>query len=243
MLFRSVPWCITRTSFGNYRYSKDRNYPSFYLVKNANLPDRDPLSFVAIQVRSNGEYVFTNRDNSPHESREMSWETLNSNIPWLRNIPNAKSLMRYVPLSSKEKLTQLYNKEPISVRKWETLPFSEKKQYLVIRKNKELFSDISRDEFVEKYLPNYPQLATFIATNAGIIDPTILLKHLDKFSVNDRKSITANLREKIEIDELDSELANELSKNLGYNKKWKDSVRLIDVVQNKKADKIEKIGL
>ena len=65
-----VPWCITRTSFGNYRYSKDRNYPSFYLVKNTNLPDSDPLSFVAIQVRSNGDYVFTNKDNSPNESRE-----------------------------------------------------------------------------------------------------------------------------------------------------------------------------
>lgn len=199
-----VPWCITRTSFGNYRYSKDRNYPSFYLVKNANLPDSDPLSFVAIQVRSNGNYVFTNRDNRPHESREMSWETLNSNIPWLRDIPNAKSLLRYVPLSSKEKLTQLYSKEAISIRKWETLPFSEKKQYLVIRKGyTDLFSDIDKNEFVEKYLPNYPQLATFITTNADIIDPTILLKHLDKFSVNDRKSITANLREKINIDELD----------------------------------------
>lgn len=52
-----------------------------------------------------------------------------------------------------------------------------------------------------------------------------------------------NLIDVIEVDELEIEVANELSKNLGYNKKWKDSVRLIDVVQNKKADKIEKIGL
>ena len=52
-----VPWCITRTSFGNYRYSATRNYPSFYLVKNTTLPDNDPLSFVAIQVRANGKYV------------------------------------------------------------------------------------------------------------------------------------------------------------------------------------------
>jgi hypothetical protein len=52
-----------------------------------------------------------------------------------------------------------------------------------------------------------------------------------------------SLLDVIEVDDLDSELATELSKNLGYNKKYKDSVRLIDVVQNKKMDKIEKIGL
>ena len=220
-----VPWCITKTSFGNYRYSADRNYPSFYLVKNANLPDSDPLSFVAIQVRSNGEYVFTNRNNSPHESREMSWETLNSNIPWLRNIPNAKSLMRYVPLSTKEKLTQLYERNPISIRKWETLPFSEKKQYLVVRKNNTLFSDISVNEFIEKYLPDYPQLAAFIATNAGIISPIALLKNLDKFSVNDRKSITANLREKIELEELErNNLPFDVKKLLVKLDKWNTGV-------------------
>ena len=52
-----------------------------------------------------------------------------------------------------------------------------------------------------------------------------------------------SLLDVIEVDDLDSELATELSKNLGYNKKYKDSIRLIDVVQNKKMDKIEKIGL
>ena len=216
-----VPWCITKTAFGNYRYSAERNYPSFYLVKNANLSDSDPLSFVAIQVRSNGQYVFTNKNNQPNESKEMSWETLNSNIPWLRNIPNAKSLLRYIPLSTKEKLTQIYNNNPITIRKWETFPFSEKKQYLVVRKGKELFKDTTKDEFVEKYLPNYPQLATFIATNTDVIDYTILLKHLDKFSVNDRKSITANLREKININQLDSaNISFDVKKLLVKLDKW-----------------------
>ena len=220
-----VPWCISRTSFGNYRYSKDRNYPSFYLVKNTNLPDSDPLSFVAIQVRSNGEYVFTNRNNNPNESREMSWEALNSDIPWLRNIPNAKSLMRYVPLSTKEKLTQIYSSNAIAFRKWETLPFSEKKQYLVIRKNNTLFSDISIDKFIEKYLPDYPQLATFIATNADIIDTRTLLKHLDKFSVNDRKSITANLRRKINLEELEqNNIPFDVKKLLVKLDKWNTKI-------------------
>jgi hypothetical protein len=195
-----VPWCITRSSFGNYRYSADRGFPSFYLIRNVNLPNSNPLSFVAIQVRNDGSYVYTNRNNSPNESPEMGWGKLNSEIPWLQNIPNVKSLLRYVPLSSKEKVTQLYGKNPISIREWENLSFNEKKQYIVVRKGKNTFSDISTDEFIEKYLPNYPQLATFIATNADIIDSALLLKHLDKFSVNDRKSITANLRNPISAD-------------------------------------------
>lgn len=216
-----VPWCITKQSFGNYRYSAEKNYPSFYLVKNANLPDSDPLSFVAIQVRSNGQYVFTNKNNQPNESKEMSWETLNSNIPWLKNIPNVKSLLIYIPLSTKEKLTQIYVNNSITIRKWETFPFSEKKQYLVVRKGGKLFSDVTKDEFVEKYLPNYPQLATFIATNTDIIDYTILLKYLDKFSVNDRKSITANLREKININQLDSaNISFDVKKLLVKLDKW-----------------------
>lgn len=198
-----VPWCITRTSFGNYRYSQDRNFPSFYLIKNTNLPDSDKLSFVAIQVRGDGSYVWTNRKNDPHESKRMSWESLNSDIPWLKNIPNVKSLLKHIPLSSKEKSTQLYSKSAIDFRDWENLPFTEKKQYIVIRKDKsELFNDVTRKTFVGKYLPDYPQLATFIATNADLMDPEILLANLDKFSVNDRKSITANLRELIDVREL-----------------------------------------
>lgn len=47
----------------------------------------------------------------------------------------------------------------------------------------------------------------------------------------------------LEISNLDAETATELSKNLGNNKKYKESTRLIEVVQNKKFDKIEKIGL
>jgi hypothetical protein len=222
-----VPWCITKSSFGNYRYSVDRNYPSFYLIKNTNLPDRDSLSFVAIQVRSNGKYVYTNRKNHEdrpdrHESKEMSWESLNQEIPWLQNIPNIKNLLRYVPLSTKEKVTQLYGKNPISIREWENLSFNEKKQYIVVRKGKNTFSDISTDEFIEKYLPNYPQLATFIATNADIINSSILLlKHLDKFSVNDRKSITANLRNLVSIDELTAAVIPfEIKKLLVKLNKW-----------------------
>jgi hypothetical protein len=72
-------WCITRGSYGNYRYNAGRGYPTFYLAKNTNLSDSDKLSFVAIQVRDADEderYVYTNRQNSPHESNSMSFSEL-----------------------------------------------------------------------------------------------------------------------------------------------------------------------
>lgn len=47
----------------------------------------------------------------------------------------------------------------------------------------------------------------------------------------------------VEFDLLETDNANELSKSLGNNKKYKSPVKLIDVIQNRKSDKIEKIGL
>jgi len=183
-----VPWCITRGSFGNYRYNKSKNYPSFYLIKNTNLPESNKLSFVAIQVRDedeNSKYVWTPRDNSPNESSPMGWSKLTSDIPWLENIPNIRSMLKNISLSSKEKVTQVYGKagNEVSIRKWVNMPFNEKKQYLVARKTTsgKLFSDISDSEFVSNYLPKYPQLATFAAVTPGLIEPMLLLKNLDKF--------------------------------------------------------------
>ena len=209
---RGERWCITRGSFDNYRYSPDRSYPTFYLAKNGALSDDDKLSFVAIQVRDtpdeNKKYVYTNRQNSPYESSPMSFSSLMSEVPWLREVPNIKNVLKYIPLSSSEKTTQVYGKSggEISIRRWVDLPFPAKKQYLVARKTiKILFSDISNDEFVSQYLPQYPQLATFIAVTPEVLDSILLLKHLDKFSNNDRKSITANLHDSIELEELSKE--------------------------------------
>lgn len=47
----------------------------------------------------------------------------------------------------------------------------------------------------------------------------------------------------LEIESLDSTIATDLSKNLGFNKKYKEEIRLIEVIQNKKIHKTEKIGL
>ena len=221
-----VPWCITRGSFGNYRYNASRGYPSFYLISNTNLPESNKLSFVAIQVRDedeNRKYVWTPRDNSPNESSPMGWSKLTSDIPWLNEIPNIKNILKNVPLSSKEKTTQVYSKpgSEISIRQWVSMPFNEKKQYLVVRKKSKIFNDITNEEFVANYLPKYPQLAAFAAVTPGVVDPMLLLKNLDKFSANDRKSITANLHNLVDTKELQKEtLPFDVKKLLTILNKW-----------------------
>ena len=223
---RGEKWCITRGSFGNYRYDSSKGYPTFYLVKNANMSDSDKLSFVAIQVRDtndeNKRFVYTNRQNSPYESQPMSFSKLTSEVPWLNDIPNIRGILRYIPLSNTEKVNQKYKREAIGIREWIKFPFEVKKQYLVVRKgNRDLFSDISINEFASKYLPQYPQIANFIAVTPGIIDANILLKNLDKFDSQDRKSITANLRDKISISELTSDSLSFAVKKLLVNlDKW-----------------------
>ena len=218
-------WCITRGSYSNYRYSQGRGYPTFYLAKNTNLSDSDKLSFVAIQVRDADEdekYVYTNRQNSPNESDPMSFSELTSEVPWLRNIPNLKNILKYIPLSSTEKVTQLYKSNSITIRDWMKLPFETKKQYLVVRKDRsELFSDIENNTFVSKYLPKYPQIANFIAITPGVVDFRLLLANLDKFDNQDRKSIISNLTNKVSPRELESDsIPFDAKKLLVYLNKW-----------------------
>ena len=218
-------WCITRGSYGNYRYDANRGYPTFYLARNSNLDVNDPLSFVAIQVRdrvsNNDRYVYTNRKNQPHESRPMSFETLVNEVPWLKDIPNLRSILKHIPLSTQEKITQKYSRDAASIREWINLPFAAKEQYLVARKGTDLFKDISNDEFVAKYLPKYPQLATFIAINPDIIDSIELLKNLGAFSPNDRKSVTENIRQPINLKYLSrEEIPFDVKKLLVNLNKW-----------------------
>jgi len=218
-------WCITRGSYGSYRYDSSKGYPTFYLAKNANISDSDKLSFVAIQVRDvedeNKKYVYTNRENRPYESSPMSFSRLTSEIPWLNDIPNIRSILRYIPLNNKEKVTQKYKRDSISIREWVKLPFDTKKQYLVIKKGGTFFSDVTNDVFVSDYLPKYPQIAEFIAITPDITKPELLLRNLDKFSNQDRKSITANLQQPVNLKWLPSELFPfDVKKLLTVLNKW-----------------------
>jgi len=211
-------WCITEPGgsyFGRYRFGSEYEFPTFYLAKNDNLSDNDKLSFVALQVLNNGEYKFTNRDNNPGMEGPFSWEELNKRVPWLRNIPNLKNILKYIPFSKKEKESEVFKNNPISIKQWIKEPFNTKKQYLIIRAgNRELFSDISNDTFISKYLPKYPDIASVIARTAGIVDINKLIQHLDKFSSSDQTSIVKQIRDKFKLDILDQDVIFDLKKYL-----------------------------
>ena len=221
---RNEKWCITRGSFGSYRYDKDRKYPTFYLVKDNNLPDNDPKSFFVVVVGNDNTYKVSDRTNNDVGGQQTEWQRWES-WPFVeRNFPSItglKNVFKYIPLSNQEKVNQQYKRKSVTLREWIKFPYSVKEQYLVVRKDKELFSDISTDEFVEKYLPKYPQIATFVSTNEGIIEPEILVKHLDKFSNQDRKSIISNMRTQLDSKLLSSEtIPFDVKKLLVKLNKW-----------------------
>ena len=205
---RGESWCITRGSFGNYRYDDNRKNPTFYLVKDTNLPSSDRKSFFVVVVGSDNTYKASDRSNNDVGGRATEWDRwepwgfIESNFP---SITGLRSVFKYIPLSSKEKLNQSYKNKPTTFREWSKLPFDVKEQYLVVRKGRQLFQDISNDDFIEKHLSKYPQIASTISTNAGIIDSVTLVKNLEKFSNQDVKSIMANMRDKIPLEYLSTE--------------------------------------
>ena len=216
-------WCITRPGgsyWGQYRFGSGYNYPTFYLAKNSNLPDSDELSFVSLQTLDNGNYKFTNRENSPGMEGPFSWDELNRRVPWLRDIPNLKNILKYIPFSKSEKESEVFKNNPISIKQWMKEPFSTKKQYLTIRAGlSQLFSDISNDLFISKYLPQYPQVATMIAGTTGIINMDTLMLHLDKFSKQDQLSIAKQIRNKFTLGILNRDIPFDLKKYLAKTDK------------------------
>ena len=217
-------WCITRGSFGNYRYDSNRKNPTFYLVKDTTLPASDKKSFFVVIVGNDNTYKASDRSNNDVGGRATEWDRwegwnfVEQNFPSVRGLRN---IFKYIPLSSSEKINQSYKNKSITIREWIKLPFTVKEQYLVVRKGKDLFQDITNDEFVAKYLSKYPQVANTIATNAGIIDSVILVKNLEKFSNQDAKSIIANMRDKIELKYLATDdILFEVKKLLVKFDKW-----------------------
>jgi len=202
----SIPWCITNTAYSNYRYNEDKGYPVFYLAKNENLPSSDDTSVVAIQVKSpklrtpDKRYRWTNRRNHPHESSDMSWEDLVSNIPWLTEVPNVKEVLKYVPLSSEEEEAHGAGKKGMTYQDWSELPFNKKQRYLIARSSEyrsNLFTNISNDAFGTKILPKYPELALNAAQRINddrpILSADVMMDAYDKFDNNTKKSLISNL--------------------------------------------------
>jgi hypothetical protein len=218
-------WCITEPNgsyWGTYRYGQSYGYPTFYLAKNDNLPDNDKLSFVSLQVLDDGNYKFTNRANDPGMEGPFSWEQLNKRVPWLKDIPNLKNILKYIPFSKSEKESEVYRNNPISIKQWAKEPFNTKKQYLQIRgKSRQLFSDISNELFISKYLPKYPEVANMVARTSGIIDVDLLIKYLDKFSKQEQSSIAQQIRDKVELSTLKEDISFDLKKYLVKTNKIK----------------------
>jgi len=195
-------WCITKGSYGNYRFDAGRGYPIFYLVKNTNLPNSDPLSFVAIQVRNDGRYVYTNRLNNPHESDIISLNDLLNEIPYLNSIDNIEDILKYIPPNIKQVSKEQKFKKGIPFSEWANdLDFDDKKLYLSIRgpiaasenrydlNSNKLFNDLSMESFVIKVLPKYDKIAEWLFQNPWIFKFDILLKHIELFKPPYQKSL------------------------------------------------------
>lgn len=199
---RGESWCIGRGSYSSYRFQERRREPSFYYIIDkekfneaqgqSNHTDFDK-SFFVVQIRSNGNYVYTPRSNSPNESSEMDWEGLTNTFPILAQ-QITPDVLRYIPITPNEKMMGKYKNEKMGIREFLKLPFDTKKQYLVLRNGNSLFPQISNDDFVTRVLPKLPKLSEFISVTHGIIDSDTLLKHLESFTNQHSKSIIQNLR-------------------------------------------------
>jgi hypothetical protein len=206
---RGEQWCITRGSFGNYRYDSNRKNPTFYLVKDTNLPDSDRKSFFVVVVGSDNTYKVSDRSNNDVGGRGTEW---NRWEPWsfveqqFPSVQGLQRIFRYVPVSKVELSTRQYANQAIAVEEWEVAPPDFKERYLIIRKGKTLFSDISNEKFVKTILPDNQDMATIVAKNYGMIDINTLLQEFDSFSNQNQKSIIANARRfsKVSTDTLKS---------------------------------------
>lgn len=220
-------WCITKGSFSSYRYSSDRGYPTFYLVKNKNLPQDNKLSFVAIQIRNkpeNERYVYTNRKNSPYESRPMSWEELNNEIPWLRNIPNVKDLIKYIGIGKEEEKQRAWgNYNGLSEEEFDALSFSNKTAYLSRRKASTfILEDIRHRDFLKNYLENYPRLQEWIASFPFEFGFSYIINDFDVFTPQQQQSIA------IKVNNIDHG-GNDITINNLNNYSYKNIIKLVEL--------------
>jgi hypothetical protein len=194
---RGEQWCITRGSFGNYRYDSNRKNPTFYLVKDTNLPDSDRKSFFVVVVGSDNTYKVSDRSNNDVGGRGTEW---NRWEPWsfveqqFPSVQGLQRIFRYVPIGKVELSTRQYANNAIDIDDWEVATPDFKERYLIIRKGKKLFNDISNEKFVQTVLPDNQDMATIVAKNYGMIDIDTLLKEFDSFSNQNQKSIIANTR-------------------------------------------------
>jgi len=221
------PWCIGRGSFRTYHLSKDRGYPTFYLLRNRSLDQSDyKNSFIALQVRDpemmrpNRQYVYTNRNNSPYESDPMSWEEFTRKVKWVDQlIPNAKEILKYQPLSPADK-KGLNANNAINIDVWKSLPLNQKKDFLAMRGQYGMINSMDNTEFLKKFIAPVPALSDYVTTNPEIFTVYQKLRVFDDFNKSGQKSILANMRT-IDYDQLYLDnLSWKLKQLITYKNKW-----------------------
>ena len=90
---------------------------------------------------------------------------------------------------------------------------------------------------------NLVQLTDGIISDELNLHIILIFNESDYDNLDDNLIDSNNLLEIIEFDEIDVEMAKELSKTLGFNRKYKTKQRLVDIFKNKTGEIKNKIGL
>lgn len=102
---------------------------------------------------------------------------------------------------------------------------------------------LSNNQFskIDHFSNNIIQLTDgFLSESLNI--QILLIFNINKDEIDDALVHSNSLIEIIEIGNLSTNIANDLSKKIGYNKKYKQETKLVDVLNDKKISK-QKIGL
>lgn len=190
-------WCITRGSFGTYRYDENRKFPTFYLVKNTNLPNSNRSSFIVIVVGSDNTYKVSDRSNNDVGGRGSEWNrwepwsTVENLFPFLQGL---QRVFKYIPISKSEKLSQVYRRNSMPFSDWAVSPPSFKEQYIIVKKGQRFFSDIDNGKFLSRHIAKYPAIGELIAKNYGMVNLNTLFEEFDAFTPNLQNSIIENAK-------------------------------------------------
>lgn len=196
-------WCITRGSFGTYRYDQRRKNPTFYLVKNTNLPNSNRSSFIVVVVGSDNTYKVSDRSNNDVGGRGSEWDrwepwsTVENLFPFLQGL---QRVFKYIPISKSEAFSQMYKTNSMTFEDWSLSSPSFKEQYIIVRKGVRFFSDITNEKFLSRYVTKYPAIAELIAKNYGMVNLKTLFEEFDAFTPNLQSSIIENAKRFTSLD-------------------------------------------
>ena len=196
-------WCITKSSFPTYRYDQRRKNPTFYLVKNTNLPDSNRSSFIVVVVGSDNTYKVSDRSNNDVGGRGTEWDrwepwsTVENLFPFLQGL---QRVFKYIPISKSEALSQMYKTNSMTFEDWSLSSPSFKEQYIIVRKGVRFFHDITNEKFLSRYIAKYPAIAELIAKNYGIVNLKTLFEEFDAFTPNLQSSIIENAKRFTSLD-------------------------------------------